>query len=215
MKFFTKYSFFANTVSIVVVVVSILYISYKALEGGVSPNQEHKDKARVELTAYNFHYNEYDKDGDLKTNFVSGKLEQYTNQDVKMTDLIERSYDKKTGKKTWQVKSKHGFSSKETNENLIHLYDGVDAIMFLKKKANSENEQASSDDSNKYSPDKLYIKTSEMYYNTDSKDFYNNNFVKMYDPKTGNNTTGVGVRGNADSKVINLNQDVRSYYASS
>lgn len=214
MKFFTKYSFFANTVSIAVVVASILYISYKALEGGMTPDAKKKVKSRVELTAYNFHYNEYDRDGDLKTNFVSDKLEQYTNQDVKMTDLIEKSYDKKTSKKTWQVKSKYGFSSKEVNEDLIHLYGGVDAIMFSKKKPNSKKQQTSSDD-NKYSPDKIYIKTSEMYYNTDSKDFYNNNFVKMYDPKTGNNTTGVGVKGNANSKVINLNQDVRSYYASS
>ncbi|API86871.1 LPS export ABC transporter periplasmic protein LptC [Francisella uliginis] len=213
MKFFTKYSFFANTISIAVVVVSIMYISYKALEGGISSDSKDKDKSRVELTAYNFHYNEYDKDGDLKTNFVSGKLEQYTNQDVKMTDLIEKSYDKKTSKKTWQVKSKYGFSSKETNEDLIHLYGGVDAIMYSKKKTDNK-EQASSND-NRYSPDKIYIKTPEMYYNTDSKDFYNDNFVKMYDPKTGNNTTGVGVKGNADSKIINLNQDVRSYYASS
>ncbi|ASG68017.1 LPS export ABC transporter periplasmic protein LptC [Francisella halioticida] len=215
MKFFTKYSLFANTFSIAVVVVSIMYISYKALQGGISPNLKHKDKSKVELTAYNFHYNEYDRDGDLKTNFISKKLEQYTNEDVKMTDLIEKSYDKKTGKKTWQIKSKHGFSSKETNENLVHLYDGVDAIMFLKKNPNDEKKQTSSGNSDKYSPDMIYIKTSEMYYNTDSKDFYNNNFVRIYDPKTGNNTTGVGVKGNAESKIINLNQDVRSYYASS
>ncbi|MED7788440.1 LPS export ABC transporter periplasmic protein LptC [Francisella sp. 19X1-34] len=214
MKFFTKYSFFANTVSIFVVVVSILYISYKALEGGISPSAKKKIKSRVELTAYNFHYNEYDKQGDLKTNFVSEKLEQYTNQDVRMTNLIEKSYNKETEKKTWQVKSKHGFSSKETNENLIHLYDGVNAIMYLKKKADNKKQPTSLDDS-KYSPNKIYIKTSEMYYNSQTKDFYNNNFVKMYDPKTGNNTTGIGVKGNADSKVINLNQDVRSYYASS
>ncbi|QIW10251.1 LPS export ABC transporter periplasmic protein LptC [Francisella sp. LA112445] len=214
MRFFTKYSFFANTVSIVVVVVSILYISYKALEGGIRPDAKEKIKSRVELTAYNFHYNEYDKEGDLKTNFISEKLEQYTNQDVKMTDLIEKSYKKETGKKTWQVKSKYGFSSKETNENLIHLYGGVDAIMFSKKKTDDNKGQTPSDDS-KYSPSKIYIKTSEMYYNSDTKDFYNNNFVKMYDPKTGNNTTGVGVKGNAESKIINLNQDVRSYYASS
>ncbi|WP_150468231.1 LPS export ABC transporter periplasmic protein LptC [Francisella sp. SYW-9] len=214
MKFFTKYSFLANTISIVVVVASIMYISYKALEGGISPNAKEKIKSRIELTAYNFHYNEYDKEGDIKTNFVSEKLEQYTNQDVKMTNLIEKSYKKETGKKTWQVKSKYGFSSKETNENLIHLYDGVDAIMYLKKKETNKKEQTSSDDG-EYSPSKIYIKTSEMYYNSQTKDFYNNKFVKMYDPKTGNNTTGIGVKGNAESKVINLNQDVRSYYASS
>ena len=48
MKFFTKYSFFANTISIAVVVVSIMYISYKALEGGISSDSKDKDKSRVE-----------------------------------------------------------------------------------------------------------------------------------------------------------------------
>ncbi|MBK2143465.1 LPS export ABC transporter periplasmic protein LptC, partial [Francisella tularensis] len=63
--------------------------------------------------------------------------------------------------------------------------------------------------------DKIYIKSSEMFYNSSSKDFYNNRFTKMYDPKTGNNTTGTGVKGNSETKIIELSQNVRSYYATS
>lgn len=54
-----------------------------------------------------------------------------------------------------------------------------------------------------------------MFYNSSSKDFYNNRFTKMYDPKTGNNTTGTGVKGNSETKIIELSQNVRSYYATS
>ncbi|MDE5018517.1 LPS export ABC transporter periplasmic protein LptC, partial [Francisella tularensis subsp. holarctica] len=34
MKFFTKYSLFANVLSIIVIIFSILYIIYNALDGG-------------------------------------------------------------------------------------------------------------------------------------------------------------------------------------
>ncbi|MDE5018575.1 LPS export ABC transporter periplasmic protein LptC, partial [Francisella tularensis subsp. holarctica] len=34
MKFFTKYSLFANVISIIVIIVSILYIRYNDLDGG-------------------------------------------------------------------------------------------------------------------------------------------------------------------------------------
>jgi lipopolysaccharide export system protein LptC len=54
-----------------------------------------------------------------------------------------------------------------------------------------------------------------MYYDVDSHDFYNDRFVRMYDPATGNNTAGIGTKGNSETKIINLKKDVRSYYASS
>lgn len=213
MKFFTKYSLFANVFSIIVIVLAIFYISYRALQGGGDPDK-FSPKDRVELTAFNFHYNKYDEDGDLSTNFVTDKLERFVNEDVKMTVLTEKSYDKQTGQESLQVKSKYGFSSKKEDEDLVHLYDGVNAIMYSKKQDNKDSNKK--DDTNKKkSPSKIYIKTSEMYYNTDSKDFHNDRFVRMYDPETGNNTTAVGVKGNSDSKIINLNKDVRSYYGSS
>ncbi|AIT08663.1 hypothetical protein LO80_00840 [Candidatus Francisella endociliophora] len=216
MRFFTKYSLFANIFSIVVIVIAILYISYKALQGGGDP-EKFSPKDKVELTAFNFHYNKYDKDGDLTLNFVTDKLERFVNEDVRMTDLFETSYDKETGKKSLEVKSKHGFSSKSKGDDLIRLYDGVNAIMYSKdnKSKDDNNKPADGNSSSKYSPNKIYIKTSEMYYNNDSKDFYNDRFVRMYDPNTGNNTTAIGVKGNSESKVINLKKNVRSYYASS
>lgn len=126
-----------------------------------------------------------------------------------MTDITEKSYDKTTEKLDWQVQAKH--AQQLANQNLIHLYDGVNAIMITKKSA--DNTQKTSD--NDSTPDKIYIKSSEMFYNSSSKDFYNNRFTKMYDPKTGNNTTGTGVKGNSETKIIELSQNVRSYYATS
>ncbi|MDE4970024.1 LPS export ABC transporter periplasmic protein LptC, partial [Francisella tularensis subsp. holarctica] len=78
---------------------------------------------------------------------------------------------------------------------LIHLYDGVNAIMITKK--SSDNTQKTSD--KEKTPDKIYIKSSELFYNSSSKDFYNNRVTKMSDPKTGNNTPGTGVMGNSET----------------
>lgn len=219
MKFFTKYSLFANVFSIFVIVIAILYIGYRSLQGGGNPNSFNPNDS-VELTAKDFHYNKYDTDGDLTLNFIADYLERFVNEDVKMTDLTETGYDKKTGEKNLLVKAKHGFTSKKDTDDIIHLYDGVNAIMYskndkTKKDKNDAKANPNDGSSDKYTPNKVYIKTSEMYYNNNTKEFYNNRFVKMYDPKTGNNTTAIGVKGNSETKVINLNKDVRSYYASS
>ncbi|AJC48911.1 LPS export ABC transporter periplasmic protein LptC [Allofrancisella guangzhouensis] len=217
MKFFTKYSLFINLFSIVIVVFSTIFIYYEAVEGGGDP-KKFSPSSSVELTAYNFHYNSYDDDGKLTTNFITEKLEQYVNQDIKMTNLTETSYDNKTSDETWSVKAPKGFSKKKDNNELIHLFDGVDAILFTKdQQADTEKNSAkqTSDTDSKYLPKKIYIKSSEMYYDTETHDFYNDKFVKVYDPDTQNNTTGIGIVGNSDTKVINFKKDVRSYYASS
>ncbi|MEY8765540.1 MULTISPECIES: LPS export ABC transporter periplasmic protein LptC [Francisella] len=210
MKFFTKYSLFANVLSIVIIIVAMLYISYNALDGA-KPLKSSQQKNRVELKAYDFTYNKYDVKGNLVTNYFSKELRRYINQDLFMINLTEKSYDDKTGKLQWQVKSKYGYIQQFTGQNLTHLYDGVDAIIYTSNDSsgNQTNEGKNS------SLDRIFIKTSEMFYNSGSKDFYNARFTKMYDPETGNNTTGIGVSGNSDSKVIRLGQNVRSYYASS
>ncbi|QEO56872.1 MULTISPECIES: LPS export ABC transporter periplasmic protein LptC [Francisella] len=210
MKFFTKYSLFANVLSIVIIILAMLYISYNALDGA-KPLKTSQQKNRVELKAYDFTYNKYDVKGNLVTNYFSKELRRYINQDLFMISLTEKSYDDKTGKLQWQVKSKYGYIQQFTGQNLTHLYDGVDAIIYTSNDSsgNQTNEGKNS------SLDRIFIKTSEMFYNSGSKDFYNARFTKMYDPETGNNTTGIGVSGNSDSKVIRLGQNVRSYYASS
>ncbi|WP_395167591.1 LPS export ABC transporter periplasmic protein LptC [Francisella salimarina] len=210
MKFFTKYSLFANVLSIVIIILAMLYISYNALDGA-KPLKTSQQKNRVELKAYDFTYNKYDVKGNLVTNYFSKELRRYINQDLFMINLTEKSYDDKTGKLQWQVKSKYGYIQQFTGQNLTHLYDGVDAIIYTSNDSsgNQTNEGKNS------SLDRIFIKTSEMFYNSGSKDFYNARFTKMYDPETGNNTTGIGVFGNSDSKVIRLGQNVRSYYASS
>ncbi|AEI36340.1 LPS export ABC transporter periplasmic protein LptC [Francisella salina] len=210
MKFFTKYSLFANVLSIVIIILAMLYISYNALDGA-KPLKSSQQKNRVELKAYDFTYNKYDVKGNLVTNYFSKELRRYINQDLFMINLTEKSYDDKTGKLQWQVKSKYGYIQQFTGQNLTHLYDGVDAIIYTSNDSsgNQTNEGKNS------SLDRIFIKTSEMFYNSGSKDFYNARFTKMYDPETGNNTTGIGVSGNSDSKVIRLGQNVRSYYASS
>ena len=210
MKFFTKYSFLANILSIVVVTGGVLYIGDKALEGGGDPSK-FSPASSVELTAFNFHYNSYDENGKLTTNFIAEKLEEYVNQDTKMTNLLERSFDVENGNETMNVKAHYGFSQKKANNSLIHLYDGVNSVMFTK----NQEDNSASQDNNEYSPNKINIKSSEMYYDTESHDFYNDKFVRMYDPETGNNTTGIGVKGNSETKIIDLKKDVRSYYASS
>lgn len=215
MKFFTKYSFLANAVSICIVIAGVLYIGIKAREGGVD-RSKFSPASSVELTAFNFHYNDYNEDGKLTTSFLAEKLEQYVNQDVKMTNLFEKSYDLKTGKENWNVKAHHSFTEKKDANDLIHLYDGVNAVMFTKKDTENDKENSSGKQKgSKYSPNKIYIKSIEMYFDTKSHDFYNDKFVRMYDPKTGNNTTGIGVKGNSETKIVNLKKDVRSYYASS
>ncbi|AEE87320.1 hypothetical protein FNFX1_0934 [Francisella cf. novicida Fx1] len=186
----------------------MLYISYNALDGG-KPLKDIPQKNRVELKAFDFNYNKYDSSGNLAMGFFAKELQRYLNQDLYMTDITEKSYDKATEKLDWQVQAKH--AQQLANQNLIHLYDGVNAIMITKKSA--DNTQKTSD--NDSTPDKIYIKSSEMFYNSSSKDFYNNRFTKMYDPKTGNNTTGTGVKGNSETKIIELSQNVRSYYATS
>ena len=85
----------------------------------------------------------------------------------------------------------------------------IDVINADDKKDNSTTKG-----DGKYPPKKIHIKSSEMYYDTESHDFYNDKFVRMYDPKTGNNTTGVGTKGNSETKIINIKKNVRSYYAS-
>lgn len=209
MKFFTKYSLFANVVSIVVIILAMLYIGHRALDGGV-PIDKIPPKQRIELKAFDFHYNNYDKDGDLVTNFVSEELNRYLNENLKMINLTEKSYDKKTGKITWQISSKFGYVQQFTGQNLTHLYDGVHAILYTKS---GEDKKDAQEDSQGYSPNKVYIKTSEMFYNSGAKVFYNDKFVKIYDPKTVNNTTAIGINGSSDTKIIKLNKNVRSYYA--
>ena len=208
MKFFTKYSLFANLLSIIVIISSMLYISYNALDGG-RPLKNIPQKNRIELRAFDFNYNKYDVSGSLEMSFFAKELQRYLNQDLHITDITEDSYDKTTGKLDWQVQAKH--AQQLADQNLIHLYDGVNAIMVTKKSADN-NQKPSSDDS---TPDKIYIRSSEMFYNSSSKDFYNSRFTKIYDPKTGNNTTGTGVKGNSETKIIKLSQNVRSYYATS
>ncbi|OIN83794.1 LPS export ABC transporter periplasmic protein LptC [Francisella sp. TX07-6608] len=208
MKFFTKYSLFANVLSIIVIIFSMLYISYNALDGG-KPLKNIPQKNHVELKTFDFNYNKYDSSGNLAMSFFAKELQRYLNQDLYMTDITEKSYDKATEKLDWQVQAKH--AQQLANQNLIHLYDGVNAIMITKKSA--DNTQKTSD--NDSTPDKIYIKSSEMFYNSSSKDFYNSRFTKMYDPKTGNNTAGTGVKGNSETKIIELSQNVRSYYATS
>ncbi|WP_432773760.1 LPS export ABC transporter periplasmic protein LptC [Francisella salimarina] len=210
MKFFTKYSLFANVLSIVIIILAMLYISYNALDGA-KPLKTSQQKNRVELKAYDFTYNKYDVKGNLVTNYFSKELRRYINQDLFMINLTEKSYDDKTGKLQWQVKSKYGYIQQFTGQNLTHLYDGVDAIMYTSN--DSSGNQAK--EGKNSSLDRIFIKTSEMFYNSGSKDFYNARFTKMYDPETGNNTTGIGASGNSDAKVIKLGQNVRSYYASS
>ena len=261
MKFFTKYSLFSNVISMVIVAASIMYISHEALSGQDSRRLPASE--RVELTAFNFHYNSYNEMGNLTTSFIAAKLEQYVTQDVKMTTLFETSYNKESGRKTWDVRSKYGFSSKKGNGNLIRLLDNVNSIMYINsgdkddsnskviannkddnsnkvinknKKANDNKvnneiketkksksinkaigneDNKATDDDQKYLSKKIYIKTSEMFYDNNTNDFYNDRFVKMYDPAKGNDTTGVGVKGNSDTSIINVLSDVRSYYATS
>ena len=214
MSFFTKYSFFANFFFMFLVVTSILYISNKSLDGTDSIIRDFDLKNQVELIAYDFKNNRYDKDGNLKDSFTSKKLEKYVNQSVKLTNIIEKSYDKITGKINWQVKSNYALSKKRPGDNLVYLYGGVKAIMFSDKNGFLNIEDDNRRNSN-YHITKVYISTDEMYYNTDSRNFYNDDFVKIYDPYTGNNTTCLGLKGNTNSKIIYLNQNVRSYYASS
>ncbi|MDE4965892.1 LPS export ABC transporter periplasmic protein LptC, partial [Francisella tularensis subsp. holarctica] len=64
MKFFTKYSLFANVLSIIVIIFSSLYISYNALDGG-KPLKNIPQKYRVELKAFDFNNNKYDSSGNL------------------------------------------------------------------------------------------------------------------------------------------------------
>ena len=208
MRFFTKYSFLANTLSIVIVTGGVLYIGDRALKGGGDPSK-FSPASSVELTAFNFHYNSYDENGKLTTNFISEKLEEYVNQDTKMTNIFEKSFDVKNGRETMNLKAHHGFLDKKDNTNLLHLYDGVNSVIF------TDSDTDDKKDDGKYSPKKIYMKSSEMYYNTDNHDFYNDKFVRMYDPETGNNTTGTGTKGNSETKIINLKKHVRSYYASS
>ncbi|QIV94323.1 LPS export ABC transporter periplasmic protein LptC [Allofrancisella frigidaquae] len=217
MKFFTKYSLLVNVFAIVIVVFSTIFIYSEAVQGGSDP-KKFSPSSSVELTAFNFHYNNYNDDGKLTTNFITEKLEQYVNQDIKMTNLIETSYDEKTGDETWRVKAPKGFSQKKDNNELIHLFDGVNAILFTKNQQADSGESSAKqtpDADGKYLPNKIYIKSSEMYYDTETHDYYNDKFVKVYDPDTENNTTGIGIVGNSDTKVINFKKDVRSYYASS
>ncbi|ORM39279.1 LPS export ABC transporter periplasmic protein LptC [Francisella endosymbiont of Ornithodoros moubata] len=210
MKFFTKYSLSANVISIIVIILSMLYISYNALDSG-RPLKNLPQKNRIELRVFDFNYNKYDENGNLAMSFFAKELQRYLNQDLYMTDITEKSYDKTSGELEWQVQLKHGYIQQFTGQSLTHLYDCVDAIMFTKK-ASGKNQRTSQSDS---SPDKIYIKTSEMYYNSGSKDFYSSRFTKIYDPKTSNNTTGTGLLGNSETKIIRLNQNVRSYYATS
>ncbi len=212
MKFFTKYSFLSNALSIVIVTGGVLYIGDKALEGGGDPSK-FSPASSVELTAFNFHYNSYDGNGKLTRNFISEKLEEYVNQDTKMTNIFEKDFDVKNGNETMRVKAHHGFLDKKGNENLLHLYDGVNSIMFTS--IYDEKDKSTTKSDSKYSPKKIHIKSSEMYYNTSTGDFYNDKFVRIYDPETVNNTTGTGTKGNSKTKIIHLEKDVRSYYASS
>ncbi|MBK2095003.1 LPS export ABC transporter periplasmic protein LptC [Francisella philomiragia] len=211
MKFFTKYSLFANVLSIIIIIFAMLYISYNALDGA-KPLKSNQQKNRVELKAFDFTYNKYDVKGNLATNFFSKELRRYINQDLFMIDLTEKSYDSKTGKLQWQVKSKHGYIQQFTGQNLTHLYDGVDSIIYTNDNSVDSQNNKKSDST---SLDKIFIKTSEMFYNSATKDFYNARFTRIYDPETGNNTTGIGLSGNSAAKVTQLGQNVRSYYASS
>ena len=88
-------------------------------------------------------------------------------------------------------------------------------MIFTKGDVNGKEGDSTIQNKGKYSPNRIHIKSSEMYYDIESHDFYNDKFVRMYDPKTGNNTTGTGVNGNSEIKIINLKKNVRSYYASS
>ncbi|GAB4222582.1 MAG: LPS export ABC transporter periplasmic protein LptC [Francisella sp.] len=211
MKFFTKYSLFTNLFSLIVIIFSIIYISNSSSNGGISIKNIPQNK-QVDLKAFDFNYNKYNEDGNLVTSFFAKKLKRYLNQDIQMTDITVKSYDENTEKLQWQVIAKSGYQ--KNNKDLIHLYNGINAIIFS---TNNDNEQKKSNvkntDNLNLTSDKVYIQSSEIFYNSKSKDFYNKRFTKMYDPKTGNNITGTGVTGNAETKIVKLNKDVRSYYA--
>ena len=195
--------------SIVIVTGGILYIGNRALKRG--DTSKFSPVSSAELTAFNFHYNSYDENGKLTTNFISEEIVEYVNKDTKMTNLFEKSFDVKNGYETMNLKAHHGFLDEKNNANLLYLYDGVKSVIFT----NSDKDDSTVKENYKYAPKEIHMKSSDMYYNTDNHDFYNNKFVRMYDPKTGNNTTGIGTKGNSETKIINLEKDVRSYYASS
>ena len=225
MKFLTKYSLFANVVSIIVVTAAILYISEKSIQGGGNP-KTFKPAKSVQVTAFNFHYNEYNDKGMLKTNFFFKKLEKYVEKYTTMTGVFEKNYDVNTGKVTSSIQAEKGFVNDLGVSNLIHLFDGVNIVMFVededdnletsedsqKINSNTKNSKKSHDISSK---NKVYIKSDDIKFNTKTHDFYNNKFVEIYEPENDNNTTAIGVKGNSQTKIIKLEKDVRSYYESS
>ncbi|MDE5014737.1 LPS export ABC transporter periplasmic protein LptC, partial [Francisella tularensis subsp. holarctica] len=79
---------FANVLSIIVIIFSILYIIYNALDGG-KPLKNIPQTNRVELKAFDFNYNKYDSSGNLSLSFFAKELQSYLNQDFYMTDITE------------------------------------------------------------------------------------------------------------------------------
>ena len=215
MKFFTKYSFISNVASILIVTVGVLYIGAEALDGGRDPHEKPEKSKSVELTAYNFHYNGYNEHGKLTQYFIAQKLLQYTDQSLKMTNIHEKNYDEKTEKVTWEFKSHHATTKKETTGDLVYLYDGVNSIVYTSNDDDSNDikDESKNGSDSEYGPKKVHIITSEMYYDTETKDFRTSKYVRMYDPANGNNTTGVGAYGNSGTKKVALLEDIRSYYA--
>ncbi len=197
--FYSKYSFI-TTVVFTVFTVSSIYSLYTYSASRLGSKNLSDDI--VTIKAHDFDYSNYDVDGDLESYLQSEYLEQYLDKSIKLDKIHVKTYDKDVNQK-WDVTADVARTSGSAEDKgVINLKGNVKAITFTDDKEDDGT------------PKKIYIDTEEINYNQKTKDFYGDDFVKIYDPKVGNETTGIGIEGNSESKTLTINNDVRSYYAS-
>ncbi|MFC4891526.1 LPS export ABC transporter periplasmic protein LptC [Pseudofrancisella aestuarii] len=159
------------------------------------------DKKAIIMKAYGYSFGSYNEEGQLQTYLDADYLEQYFDKSLQFENIRANTYGE-NHKKKWDVKSNYATSDDpDKKDSIIRLYDNVKSIMYMEENVEDDT------------PKKIYIDTDEIFYKAQTYDFYGNNQVKIYDPKTGNNTTGIGFKGNTDTKRVKIEKDIRSYYA--
>ncbi|APC96801.1 LPS export ABC transporter periplasmic protein LptC [Francisella frigiditurris] len=198
--FYSKYSFFVSLGFVIVVSAGVISLYLQSVKhiGVTAPN-----KKAITMKAYDYSFGSYNGEGKLDTYLDADYLEQYVDKSLSFKNIRAKTYGENE-KKKWDVKSNFATSDDPDNKaNIIRLYGNVKSIMYMEE-----------EDTKDGAPKKIHIDTEEIFYKPQTYDFYGDDKVRIYDPNTGNNTTGVGFKGNTDTKRVKIDNDVRSYYAS-
>ena len=195
MFFYSKRSFFISVAFAIFAISSSWYV-YSDNIRLVRTSKIKSDFITSEIYGLKYHNN--DNNGIKHFKINAKEFFQYENDYLKAYKVHIQGYDLKTNKKNIDITSNWAKSKDPKNTtNVVELYGNVHIVAYVTDKNKSK---------------KIIIDTSKIFYDPKTKEFNNNVLVKIFDPLTGNTTTGIGIKGNMNIQKITLKKNIRSYY---